>query len=66
MTGTDRLYEICIEVGSNIFRVLCCFDKGNLVILFNGFQKKSQKTPKQEIELAEKLKKEYFELKKNA
>ncbi len=61
MTGTDGLFEIRIEVGSNIFRVFCCFDKGNLVILFNGFQKKTQKTPKQEIELAEKLKKEYFE-----
>ena len=61
MTGTDGLFEIRIEVGSHIFRVFCCFDKGNLVILFNGFQKKTQKTPKQEIELAEKLKKEYFE-----
>jgi phage-related protein len=63
MTGTDGLYEIRVEVGSNIFRIFCCFDKGNLVILFNGFQKKSQKTPRQEIELAEKLKREYFELK---
>ncbi len=60
LTGTDGIYEIRIEVGSNIFRVFCCFDKGNLVILFNGFQKKTPKTPKQEIELAEKLKKEYF------
>ncbi len=63
MTGTDGLYEIRIEVGSDIFRVFCCFDKGNLVILFNGFQKKSQKTPKQELELAEKLKREYFQIK---
>ena len=63
MEGTNGLYEIRIEVGSNIFRVFCCFDKGNLVVLFNAFQKKTQKTPKQEIELAEKLKKEYFNLK---
>jgi phage-related protein len=63
MTGTDGLYEVRVEVGSNIFRIFCCFDKGSLVILFNGFQKKTQKTPKQEIELAEKLKKEYFESK---
>jgi phage-related protein len=63
MTGTDGLYEIRVEVGSNISRIFCCFDKGNLVILFNGFQKKSQKTPRQEIELAEKLKREYFEIK---
>jgi phage-related protein len=64
MTGTDGIYEIRVEVGSNIFRIFCCFDKGNLVVLFNRFQKKTQKTPKQEIELAEKLKKEYFHQKK--
>lgn len=58
--GTDGIYEIRIEVGSNIYRIFCCFDKGNLVVLFNAFQKKTQKTPKQEIELAKKLKKEYF------
>jgi len=61
--GTDGLYEIRIEVGSDIFRIFCCFDKGNLVVLFNAFQKKTQKTPKPEIELAEKLKKEYFKIK---
>lgn len=61
--GADGLYEIRIEVGSNIYRIFCCFDKGNLVVLFNGFQKKTQKTPKSEIELALKLKKEYFNLK---
>ncbi len=61
MENTDRLYEIRVEVGNNIFRVFCFFDEGNLIILLNGFQKKSQKTPKNEIELAEKLKKEYFD-----
>ena len=60
LEGTDGLYEIRVEIGSNIFRIFCCFDKGNLVVLFNGFQKKTQKTPKQEIELALKLKKEYL------
>jgi phage-related protein len=64
MTGTDGLYEIRIEFESNIYRIFCCFDKGNLVILFNGFQKKSQKTPKKEIEMALKLKEEYFNSKK--
>ena len=58
--GTKGLYEIRIEAGSNIFRILCCFDKGKIVVLFNGFQKKSQKTPLQEIELALKLMSEYF------
>ena len=61
--GTDGLYEIRVEVGSNIYRIFCCFDKGNLVVLFNAFQKKTQKTPKQEIALAEKLKREYFTIK---
>ncbi len=61
--GTDRIYEIRVEAGSNMYRIFCCFDKGNLVVLFNAFQKKSRKTPKQEIEFAEKLKKEYFTLK---
>lgn len=58
--GSDGLYEIRIESGPNIYRIFCCFDRGNLVVLFNGFQKKTQRTPKQEIELAEKLKDEYF------
>ena len=64
LEGTDGLYEIRIKVGSDIFRVFCCFDKGNLIILFNGFQKKSDKTPRQEIERAEKLKQQYYENKK--
>ncbi len=64
MTGTDGLYEIRIEFESNIYRIFCCFDRGNIVVLFNGFQKKTQKTPKKEIQLALKLKNEYFELKK--
>lgn len=61
MTGTNGIYEIRVEVGSDIYRVFSFFDKGNLVILANGFQKKTQKTPKNEIKLAEKLKKEYFD-----
>jgi phage-related protein len=64
MTGYDGLFEIRIEFESNIFRIFCCFDEGNLVVLFNGFQKKTQKTPKSEIEKALKIKQEYFEYKK--
>ena len=64
LTGTDGLYEIRIEFESNIYRIFCFFDKGNLVVLFNGFQKKSQKTSKKQIDLALKLKEEYFNLKK--
>ena len=62
--STDGLYEIRIKVGSDIYRVFCCFDEGKIVILFNGFQKKSQKTPKKEIDKALKLKQEYFDKKK--
>jgi phage-related protein len=61
--GTKGLYEIRVQKGNDIFRIFCCFDAGNIVVLFNGFQKKSQKTPKNEIELAEKLKAEYFKIK---
>ena len=62
--NTDGLYEIRIKSGSDIFRIFCCFDEGQVVILFNGFQKKSQKTPKKEIAKALRLKKEYFDKKK--
>jgi len=60
LTGTDGLYEIRVEVESNIYRIFCFFDKGMLVVLLNGFRKKTQKTPSGEIEKAERLKKEYF------
>jgi phage-related protein len=61
MEDTSGLYEIRVEVGSDIYRVFSFFDKGQLIILLNGFQKKTQKTPKTNIELAEKLKKTYFD-----
>lgn len=57
--NSDGLYEIRVQFGSDIFRIFCFFDKGQLVVLANGFQKKTQKTPKQAIELALKIKKEY-------
>jgi phage-related protein len=56
-------FGIRIEYQSNIYRIFCCFDKGNLVVLFNGFQKKSQKTPKNELEKALSLMNEYFQQK---
>lgn len=60
MTGTDGLYEIRVEVGSNIYRAFSFFDEGHLVVIANAFQKKTQKTPKSELDLAKKIKKEYF------
>ena len=64
LTNTDGLWEIRISANNGIFRILCFFDKGNLVILLSGFQKKTQKIPKSEIKRAERLKKEYYESKK--
>jgi len=58
--GVKGLFEIRIEYESNIYRIFCCFDKGNLVVLFNGFQKKTQKTPTKELHKAEKIMNEYL------
>lgn len=58
--GTDGLYEIRVSVARNIIRMFCFFDEGKLIVVLNAFQKKSQKTPSKEIDLAEKLKKDYF------
>ena len=60
LAGTNGLYEIRVEYQSNIYRIFCCFDEGKLVVLFNGFQKKSQKTPKGELEKAVKIMNSYF------
>ena len=60
ITDSSGIYEIRVEVGSDIYRVFSFFDKGQLIVIVNGFQKKSQKNPPNELELAEKLKKQYF------
>lgn len=57
----DGLYELRVEIDGNIYRVFFIFDNGNIVVLFNGFQKKSQKTPSNEIEKALKIKEAYYE-----
>ena len=59
LENTDGLYEIRVQSGTDIFRIFCFFDKGQLIIAANGFQKKDQKTPKKEIERALKIKNEY-------
>jgi len=59
LENTDGLYEIRVQLGSDIFRIFCFFDEGQLIIITIGFQKKTQKTPKQEIETALKIKSEY-------
>ncbi len=61
LEGTAGLFEIRVQAGNDIFRIFCFFDEGQLIILANGFQKKTQKTPKQEIEKALKIKELYHE-----
>ena len=64
LTNTEGLYEIRVQSGRDIFRIFCFFDDGKLVVTINGFQKKTQKTPKKEIERALKIKDEYENEKK--
>ena len=59
--GTEGLYEIRVQQGSNIYRILCFFDKDKIVVIANAFEKKSQKTPKEVIKKALKIKEEYYE-----
>ncbi|MEE9432558.1 MAG: type II toxin-antitoxin system RelE/ParE family toxin [Melioribacteraceae bacterium] len=63
LINTNNVWEVRISLGSNIFRLLGFFDGNNLIILTNGFAKKTQKTPRKEIRLAEKRKKDYLERK---
>jgi len=63
LKNTSGLYEIRVHVGSNIYRIFCFFDIDNIVVIGHGFQKKSQKTPKQQIERAEQIKREYYDSK---
>lgn len=60
----DGIYELRTEYNGNIYRTFFIFDKDQIIVLFNGFQKKTQKTPKNEIEKAIKIKNEYYEYKK--
>ena len=62
LEGSDGIYEIRVEIESNIYRVFCCMDEGAMVVLFHGIQKKSQKTPSDQIARAERLKKREFDI----
>jgi len=62
--GTTGLYEIRVQVGNNIFRFFCFFDVENVVVIGHGFQKKTNKIPKNQLERAEIIKQEYYESKK--
>lgn len=60
MKGTKDLWEVRVSYRSNIYRILCFFDGSKIVVAASGFQKKSQKTPKQEIDTAHKRQKDYY------
>ena len=60
LSGTEGLYEIRVEVESNIYRIFSFFDSGNIVVLGNGFQKKSKRIPEKELRKAHKIMNEYF------
>jgi phage-related protein len=64
MVNTQDLWEVRALAGSNIFRLIGFFDGPNLVVLAHAFQKKTQKTPKQAIRIAEERKREYFRRKR--
>ena len=59
ITGSLGLFEVRVENASDIYRVFCFFEEGKLIILLNGFQKKSLKTPRNQIKTAERLKEQY-------
>ena len=58
--GTNGLFEVRVQLGTDIFRIFCCFDGNRLVVLFSGFQKKTQKTPPREIDRAVRIMNEYY------
>ena len=64
MEGTNGLFEVRVQFGNNIFRIFCSFDGNRFVILLTGFQKKTQKTPPEEIARAVRLMEEYYEEKR--
>lgn len=63
--GTNGLFEVRVQFGSDIFRIFCCFDGNRLIVLFSGFQKKTQKTPTKEIDRAVRIMNDYFHNKKD-
>lgn len=60
LIGTEDIWECRIQHASNIYRILCFFDSRSMIVLTNGFEKKSMKTPRQEIERAESYRRDYL------
>jgi phage-related protein len=64
LSGTNDIWEIRVHLGSDAVRLLAFFDGNEVIILTNGFIKKTDKVPKREIELAEERKKDYLRRKR--
>ncbi|MGB7295132.1 MAG: type II toxin-antitoxin system RelE/ParE family toxin [Candidatus Aminicenantales bacterium] len=60
LEGTQGLYEIRVEARRNAYRIFCFFEEARSIILLNAFEKKTEKTPRNEIALAERLRRRYF------
>ena len=65
ITGTQGLFEIRVQYGNDAYRIFCCFNESRCVVLLSGFKKKTNRTPKREIEKAVKLKADYFNEKRD-
>jgi phage-related protein len=66
LVNTDNIWEVRVQIGNDILRFLGFLDDGNFVVLTNGFQKKTQKTPRPEIDIAESRKRDYFQRKRES
>jgi len=60
LVNADDLWEVRVQIGGNIFRILGFLEGDRLIVLNHAFQKKTQKTPKQDIKLAESRKHDYL------
>jgi phage-related protein len=63
--GAEGLYEIRVQSGNNAYRIFCCLNESRCVVLLNGFQKKTNRTPRKDIQKAVKLKSAYFNEKRD-
>jgi len=66
LENTQGLYEIRVQSANNIYRIFCFFDNLNVVVVENGFHKKTQKTSQNEIEKAKKIREEYYNEKRKS
>lgn len=56
----DNLWELREESGTNIYRIIYVFFTGRRIVFLHGFQKKTRKTPRREIEQARRYHEEFL------